>query len=58
MSEEDLELLITLDNPVDAQGDDIFHDLQTENLGYWLSQRFSAFHQHQEDHNEMLFAFI
>jgi len=45
MSEADLELLITLDDPADAQGEDIFHHLQTENLEYWLSQRFSAFHE-------------
>ena len=59
MSEGDLELLITLDDPVDAPEVDIFNHLQTKNIEYWLSQRFLAFHQHQEDHNnEMLFAFI
>lgn len=60
MSEEDLELLITLDEPVDAQEGDAFNHLQGENtLEYWLSQRFLAFHEHQEDHNhEMLFALI
>ena len=60
MREKDLELLITLDDPVDAQEDDTFNHLQVGNtLEYWLSQRFLAFHEHQEAHNnEMLFAFI
>ena len=58
MSEKDLELLITLDDPGDAPEEDIFNHLQANNLEYWLSQRFSAFHEHQEDRNEVLFAFI
>ena len=58
MSEVDLELLITLDDPVDAPEEDIFNHLQVNNLGYWLNQRFLTFHEHQEDRNEMLFTFI
>lgn len=43
MSEEDLELLITLDDPGDAQEDDTFNHLQAKNtLEYWLGQRFPA----------------
>lgn len=43
MSEEDLELLITLDDPVAFSEDDIFSHLQTRNnLEYWLSQHFPA----------------
>ncbi len=40
MNEEGLELLITLDDPVDAPEEDVFNHLQTSNLEYWLSQRF------------------
>jgi hypothetical protein len=48
MSEEDLELLVTLDDPVDVHEEDTFNHLQVGNtLEYWLSQRFLAFHQHQ-----------
>jgi hypothetical protein len=42
MSEHDLELLITLDDPVEAPPEDIFHHLQSTNLDYWLSRPFSA----------------
>ena len=39
MSEEDLQLLITLDDPVDGPEEDTFH-LQAKNtLEYWLGQR-------------------
>jgi hypothetical protein len=38
MTEEDLELLITLDDPVEACEEDIFTHLQTNNLKYWLGQ--------------------
>jgi hypothetical protein len=39
MSEHDLELLITLDDPRVAPEEDIFDHLQTrKNLEYWLSQ--------------------
>jgi len=31
MSEEDLELLITLDDPEDLEKEDTFHDLQADN---------------------------
>lgn len=65
MSEEDLALLITLDDPGNAPEEDIFNHLQVNNLQYWLGQQFLdhrsrlAFHEHQEGHNnEMLFAFI
>jgi hypothetical protein len=38
MSEEELQLLITLDDPVDAPEEDIFNHLQAENtFEYWLS---------------------
>ena len=43
MSEEDLELLITLDDPGDAQEQDTFNHLQAENtVAYWPGQPFSA----------------
>ena len=43
MSEEDLELLITLDDPGDGSEEDTFNHLQAEKtLEYWLSQRFPA----------------
>ena len=43
MSEEDLELLITLDDPGDGPEEDTFNHLQAENnLKYWLGQRFPA----------------
>jgi hypothetical protein len=39
MSEEDLELLITLDDPVGAPEEDTFNHLPSENsLKYWLDQ--------------------
>ena len=40
MSEEELELFIMLDDPVDAPEEDIFNHLQASNLVYWLGQRF------------------
>ena len=40
MSEEDLELLITLDDPRYAQEEDTFNHLQVNNLEYWLGQQF------------------
>jgi hypothetical protein len=41
MSDEELQLLITLDDPVEAPEKDTFHHLQTKNnLEYWLSQQF------------------
>ena len=42
MSEEDLELLITLDDPEGAPEEDIFNHVQANNLNYWLGQRFAA----------------
>ena len=43
MSEEELQLLITLDDPVEAPEEDIFNHLHAKNnLEYWLSQRFAA----------------
>ena len=38
MSEEDLELLITLDDPGETRDEDIFTHLQASNLEYWLGQ--------------------
>ena len=41
MSEEDLELLITLDDPGDAPEEDTFNHLHAKNnLEYWLGQQF------------------
>lgn len=42
MSEEDLQLLITLDDPVDLPEEDTFNHLVANNLGYWFAQRFPA----------------
>jgi hypothetical protein len=43
MSEEELQLLITLDDPGDAPEEDTFNHLQAKNtLEYWLGQRFTA----------------
>jgi SnoaL-like polyketide cyclase len=43
MSEEDLQLLITLDDPGDGPEEDTFNHLQAENiLNDWLVQRFPA----------------
>jgi hypothetical protein len=43
MSEEELELLITLDDPGDEPEEDTFNHLQAKNtLEYWLAQRFPA----------------
>ena len=42
MSEEELQLLITLDDPGDFPQEDPFNHLQTNNLEYWLSQRFPS----------------
>jgi len=39
MSEQDLELLITLDDPEGAPEEDTFHHLPAENcVEYWLSK--------------------
>jgi hypothetical protein len=49
MSEEDLESLITLDDPGDAQEEDTFNHLQAKNtLEYWLGQLFTAREQHHQ----------
>jgi hypothetical protein len=42
MREEDLQLLITLDDPGNPPEEDTFHHLQANNLGYWLRQQFAA----------------
>lgn len=42
MSEEDLQLLITLDDPVDIPIEDTFNHLQANNFEYWLGQRYPA----------------
>lgn len=39
MSEEDLELLITLDDPVEAPEEDIFDHLHAEKATAWHDQR-------------------
>ncbi len=39
MSEEDLELLITLDDPEDPEKEDTFHHLQADNIAaHWPDQ--------------------
>ena len=43
MSEEDLELLLTLDDPDGAPEEDVFNHLHAKNnLEYWLDQQFLA----------------
>jgi hypothetical protein len=39
MSEEDLELLITLDDPEDTEKEDTFHNAQADNaVAHWSGQ--------------------
>ncbi|HEX5875742.1 MAG TPA: hypothetical protein VFY60_13940 [Pyrinomonadaceae bacterium] len=40
MTEEHLQLLITLDDPVNPPEEDTFNHLVANNLGYWFAQRF------------------
>ena len=40
MREEELQLLITLDNPGDPPEEDTFNHLHVNNLGYWFSHWF------------------
>ncbi|HEU4713223.1 MAG TPA: hypothetical protein VFS76_16745 [Pyrinomonadaceae bacterium] len=40
MTEDDLQLLITLDDPGYAPEDDTFSHLQVHNLGYWLGRQY------------------
>ena len=47
MSENDLELLITLDDPEGAPEEDTFHHLQTSNFVYWLDRQFGASETHE-----------
>jgi len=42
MSEEELQLLITLDDPGDPPEEDTFNHLQPNNLVYWFAQRFPS----------------
>lgn len=43
MSDEELQLLITMDDPGDVPEEDTFNHLQAKNtLEYWLGQRFPA----------------
>jgi len=42
MSEDDLMLLITLDDPGYAPEEDTFSHLQAHNLGYWLGRQYPA----------------
>ena len=44
LSEEDLQLLITLDDPWDAQEEDTFNHLQAENIVAWPGQPFRHDH--------------
>jgi hypothetical protein len=57
LSEEDLQLLITLDDPWDAQEEDTFNHLQAENIVAWPGQPFPAtgLHDHRAEaviHND------
>ena len=47
MSEHDLELLITLDDPEGAPEEDTFHHLQTSNFVYWLDRQLTASERHE-----------
>jgi uncharacterized protein YifE (UPF0438 family) len=51
MSEEDLQLLVTLDDPWDAQEDDNFNHLQAENIVAWPGEPFpeTGRHDHQAE---------
>ena len=40
MNDEELEVLITLDDPDYAPEEDAFNHLQTHNLGYWLDRQY------------------
>ncbi|HKR22077.1 MAG TPA: hypothetical protein VJS17_05740 [Pyrinomonadaceae bacterium] len=40
MSDDDLQLLITLDDPGYAPEEDTFSHLQAHNLGYWLGRQY------------------
>ena len=46
MREEDLELLITLDDPWDAQEEDTFNHLQAEHIVAWPGQPFPVTWRH------------
>ena len=46
LSEEDLQLLITLDDPWDVQEEDTFNHLQGENIVAWPGQPFPATRRH------------
>ncbi|HET6890036.1 MAG TPA: hypothetical protein VFH31_02950 [Pyrinomonadaceae bacterium] len=48
MSEEDLELLITLDDPVDAQEEDTFNHQDENTLEYWLGKPFPERGRHSD----------
>ena len=40
MTEDDLQLLITLDDPGYAPEEDAFSHLQAHNIGYWLGRQY------------------
>lgn len=42
MSEEELQLLITIDDPGNPPEEDTFHHLQVSNLEYWLGRGLPA----------------
>ncbi len=46
MSEEDLELLVTLDDPWDAQEEDTFNHLQADHIVAWPGKPFPATGRH------------
>ena len=47
MTEEDLQLLITLDDPWDVQEEDTFNYLQAEHIVAWPGQPFPATWRHE-----------
>lgn len=42
MNEDELQLLITIDNPGDLPEEDTFNHLQAHNLAYWLGRRLPS----------------
>ncbi len=46
MTEQDLQLLITLDDPWDAQEEDTFNYLQAEHIVAWPGEPFPATGRH------------
>ncbi len=45
MSDEELEVLITLDDPVELPEEDTFNHLQAHNVGYWLGRQYPTWNR-------------